>query len=80
MQGIKFSPSTITAKVGQTITWTNMDNVDHNVSATGAQTFNSSNFGQGGTYSMKLTKPGTINYVCTIHEMEGMTGTITVAS
>ena len=76
MQNIAFNPSTIHAKVGQTIKWTNDDSVDHNVTATSGETFKSSNFGQGSTYSTKLTKAGTIQYVCTIHP--GMTGTIVV--
>lgn len=76
MQNIAFSPKQLTAKVGQTIKWTNDDSVDHNVTATAGASFHSSNLGQGGTYETKLTKPGTISYVCTIHP--GMTGTITV--
>ena len=35
-----------------------------------------SDFGQGGTYTFKPTKAGTIAYVCTIHP--GMTGTLNV--
>ena len=76
MKNIQFSPKSITAKVGQTIKWTNDDSVDHNVTATSGGTFKSSNFGQGSSYSTKLTKAGTIQYVCTIHP--GMTGMIVV--
>ena len=76
MKNIQFSPTSITAKVGQTIKWTNDDSVDHNVTATSGASFKSSNFGQGASYSTKLTKAGTIQYVCTIHP--GMTGTIVV--
>jgi plastocyanin len=76
MQNIQYSPKSVTAKVGQTLKWTNDDPVDHNVIATSGATFKSSTFGQGGTYSFKATKAGTIQYVCTIHP--GMTGTIVV--
>jgi plastocyanin len=76
MKNIQFSPKSITARVGQTITWTNDDAVDHNVTATSGGAFKSGNFGQGKTYSTKLTKAGTIQYVCTIHP--GMTGMIVV--
>ena len=76
MQNIAFSPTQVTAKVGQTIKWTNDDTVDHNVVATKGATFKSKNFGSGGTFSAKLDKAGTITYVCTIHP--GMQGTITV--
>ena len=76
MKNIQFAPKSVTAKVGQTIKWTNNDSVDHNVTAKSGATFKSSNFGQGGTYSFKPTKAGTITYVCTIHP--GMDGTIIV--
>ncbi|HEV7362993.1 MAG TPA: plastocyanin/azurin family copper-binding protein [Solirubrobacteraceae bacterium] len=76
MKNIQFAPKSVTAKVGQTVKWTNDDSVDHNVTATSGETFKSSTFGQGATYSHKLAKAGTIKYVCTIHP--GMEGTIVV--
>ena len=76
MKNIQFSPKSISAKVGQTVKWTNDDAVDHNVTAKSGATFTSSTFGQCKTYSYKATKAGTISYVCTIHP--GMVGTIIV--
>ena len=76
MKNIQFVPKSMTAKVGQTVKWTNDDSVDHNVTATSGETFKSKNFAQGGTYSYKLDKAGTIKYVCTIHP--GMSGTLVV--
>ncbi len=76
MQNTAFDPKTTTVKVGQTIKWTNDDPFDHNVVATKGATFRSSDFGQGGTYSYKATKAGTISYVCTLHP--GMDATLTV--
>jgi plastocyanin len=76
MKNIQFSPKSISAKVGQTVKWTNDDTVDHNVVATAGETFKSKNFGPGATYAYKLDKAGTIKYVCTIHP--GMEGTIVV--
>ena len=76
MKNIQFAPTSVTAKVGQTIKWTNDDSVDHNVTAKSGATFKSSTFGQGKTYTYKATKAGTITYVCTIHP--GMDGTIIV--
>jgi plastocyanin len=78
MKNIQFAPTSVTAKVGQTIKWTNDDSVDHNVTAKSGATFTSSTFGQGKTYSYKATKAGTISYVCTIHP--GMVGTIIVTN
>ena len=76
LKDIAFHPSTVNAKVGQTIVWTNKDSTDHNVTAESGATFKSSDFGQGGTYSTKVTKVGTITYECTIHP--GMTGVVVV--
>lgn len=77
-QNIAISPANLTVKVGSTVKWTNMDMVDHNVTTTGGvQSFHSSDFGNGGTFSMKLTTAGVIHYICSIHPTE-MIGTITV--
>lgn len=79
MQNIAFSPATVQAKVGQTIKWTNEDAVDHNVIGSGAQSFRSpSAFGQGGTFSVKLTKPGTIKFICSLHPATMGNGKIVV--
>jgi len=76
MQNIAFAPKSATVKVGQKVTWTNADTVDHNVTANSGASFKSQNFGNGGTFSFTPTKAGTIKYVCTIHP--GMTATLTV--
>ncbi len=76
MQNIAFDPKAVTVKVGQKVTWTNDDSVDHNVTSQSGETIKSDNFGKGGTFSFTPTKAGTINYVCTIHP--GMTATLTV--
>jgi plastocyanin len=76
MQGIRFSPKTLTVKVGQPVKWKNEDSVDHNVTATSGASFHSPAFGQGGSYTFTPTKPGTISYVCTLHP--GMAGKLMV--
>jgi plastocyanin len=76
MKDIAFTPQSVTVRVGQQIDWTNDDDTDHNVIATSGASFRSSDFGQGGTFSYRPTRAGTIDYVCTIHP--GMTGTIVV--
>ena len=60
MQSIQFAPKTQAVKVGQTVTWVNEDGVDHNVTAKSGATFKSNDFGQGGTFTFKPTKAGTI--------------------
>lgn len=77
-RNIAIDPDTVRVKVGTTIKWTNYDAVDHNVtSESGPQKFASGDFGEGGTYEVKLTKPGIIHYECTIHPAT-MNGTIEV--
>jgi plastocyanin len=76
MKQIKFVPDHITAKVGQTIKWTNDDPFAHTVTAKSGATFDSGPVNAGATYTFKPTKAGTINYVCTIHPNQS--GTITV--
>jgi plastocyanin len=77
MKNIAFSPKSKSVKVGQKVTWVNDDDVDHNVTTTGgAAKFASDNFGKGGTYSFTPTKPGTIQYTCTLHP--GMDATLIV--
>jgi plastocyanin len=73
MKNIQFSPKSLSVKVGDTVTWTNDDSVDHNVIASA---FKSGNFGNGKSFSWKATKAGTFKYACTIHP--GMDGTLTV--
>jgi plastocyanin len=78
MKNLAFAPRKINAKVGQTIDWTNQDTAAHNVSYVSGPKFKSSGtLNTGSKFSLKLTQPGTIHYVCTIHPF--MTATIVVS-
>ena len=76
MKDILFVPDRITARVGQTVRWTNDDDVAHTVKATKGADFGSKSISKGETYEAKVSKAGTIDYVCTIHPSQR--GTITV--
>lgn len=76
MQNIAFDPKAVTVKVGQKVTWTNDDSVDHNVTSQSGETIKSQNFGKGATFSFTPTKAGAIKYTCTLHP--GMDATLTV--
>jgi plastocyanin len=79
-RNITIAPDTLRVKVGSTLRWTNYDSIEHNVSSQGGpQTFASQNFGEGKTFQIKLTKPGLIRYVCTIHPAS-MNGSIEVVN
>ena len=72
--GNGFSPSSLSIKVGDTVTWQNNDSVVHTATATDG-TFDSGQIAPNGNYSFKFTKAGTVNYTCTIH---GFAAAVTV--
>src|SRR5450432_1621029 len=76
MKNIAFNPEKIDARVGQTVTWTDRDvDTPHNVTYVSGPRFSSSpTLTTGESWTLKLTKPGTIRYRCTIHP--GMDGSI----
>jgi plastocyanin len=75
IKGFAFAPTAITAKVGDKITWTNQDSVDHTVTLDD-NSVDSGNLAQGATFSQAFTKAGTFAYHCKIHPQ--MKGTVTV--
>jgi plastocyanin len=68
-----FMPRTTAVPVGTTVTWTNKDGTEHNVTGAGLK---SASFGAGGTYSYTFAKAGTFMYACSLHPQ--MKGTVTV--
>ncbi len=73
-----FSPSSITVKVGEAVTWTNNGTTSHTVTADTISSDgpSSGNIANGGTYSFTFKKAGTYTYHCSIHSQ--MTGTVIV--
>jgi plastocyanin len=76
MKSVAFAPRSATVKVGQTVTWINEDRIPHDIAATSGASFASKAFATGETFEFRPTRPGTIAYVCTLHQ--GMGGTLTV--
>jgi plastocyanin len=72
-----FGPKMATVKVGQTITWTNDDDIPHTVVATD-KSFRSKVLDTGQSFSFTFTKPGQVAYFCSLHPM--MTGKVTVTA
>jgi plastocyanin len=74
-------PATDTVTAGSTMTWTwaETGQVMHSVQSIGATTFPSSALlaGEGSTYLVTFTTPGTYQYDCAVHG-QAMTGTIVV--
>ena len=75
IQGMAFSPSSITINVGDTIVWTNYDSASHTVTSNDG-TFDSGSISNGNTFSFTFTSAGTFNYYCAPHP--NMTGSVTV--
>lgn len=73
-----FAPMVTKVKVGDTVTWTNMDSVHHNVVADNPSSDapNGPLIGQGEKYSFKFTKAGTYTFHCQPHPY--MHGTVVV--
>ncbi len=78
MKNVAFDPKSVSAKVGDTVKWVNEDQPPHNVTYVSGPKFTSSGtLNTGDTFSIKLTAPGTIHYVCTIHPFLKATITVT---
>jgi len=73
MTGSTFVPEAIDAKVGDTVSFVNKDEIAHNATGDG---IDSGTIAGGATFDFKAADAGTISYVCTFHP--GMTGTINV--
>tara|TARA_B100001029_G_scaffold14478_1_gene9710 strand:+ start:1450 stop:3606 length:2157 start_codon:yes stop_codon:yes gene_type:complete len=74
---MKFNPDDLTINVGDTITWTNDDNMAHTATSTsGPVSFDSGNIASGATWSFTFTQAGTYDYKCAYHS--SMTASITV--
>ena len=71
-----FEPAQLTVTVGQTVTWTNRDDIPHTVVCAGK--FRSKTMDTDGTFSFTFTKAGRYPYVCMQHEGDGMVGEVTV--
>jgi len=77
IQGMAFSPGSLTVAAGTKVTWTNKDSAPHTVTSTGSPSFTSSGtLSQNGTYSFTFVTAGTYTYICSIHP--SMQGTIIV--
>jgi plastocyanin len=76
MKDIKFNPGTVTIKPGGKVTWTNDDSVGHDVTADDFKSGDPGAIQGGSTYSHTFKKPGTYDYVCSVHP--GMKGAVKV--
>ena len=69
-----FSPATLKVKVGDTVTWSNHDDIPHTVVSAGK--FRSKALDTDNTFSFTFTAAGEYKYFCSLHPH--MTGAVTV--
>src|SRR5581483_10226287 len=67
MQNTAFNPGSITISQNSSVTWTNKDNMTHNVTSNDGS-FASGDMPVGATYTHTFTNKGTYPYRCTIHQ------------
>jgi plastocyanin len=69
-----FTPAEVKVKVGDTVTWSNHDDIPHTVVSAGK--FRSKTMDTDGSFSFTFTAAGDYKYFCSLHPH--MTGTIKV--
>jgi len=69
-----FNPKVATVKAGDTVIWTNRDDIPHTVADPGK--FKSKALDTGDSFSFTFTTPGAYDYFCSLHPH--MTGRIVV--
>jgi amicyanin len=75
IDNFSFIPKSLTVKAGQTVTWTNRDDIPHIVVST-EKRFSSPVLDTDQAFSFRFREPGSYPYFCKIHPT--MTGTIVV--
>ncbi len=71
-----FTPTILHVQPGQTITWTNVDDMQHVVAGQSGEWGNFEGLNRGQTLSYRFTKSGVYPYTCFLHP--GMNGAVVV--
>ena len=74
LDNFTFAPNEVKVKVGDTVTWTNHDDIPHTVVSAGK--FRSKTMDTDGTFSFTFTSAGDYKYFCSLHPH--MTGAVKV--
>jgi Icc protein len=75
VDNFSFAPATVSVAVGTAVTWTNRDDIPHNVVST-ERAFKSPVLDTGETFSHTFDVAGTFKYYCSLHPR--MTGQVVV--
>ena len=76
LRNTAFNPAVIQVSPGATVTFTNNDGINHNVTFSSASITSIGDFSTGSKTAVMPTVTGTYAYRCTIHP--GMTGSVQV--
>lgn len=76
IKDFEFDPATVTAKVGDVITWTNNGPAGHTVTVDNQSGCDTGTISAGSTSSLTFTAAGSYPFHCSIHS--SMKGTITI--
>ncbi|MCU0269050.1 MAG: plastocyanin/azurin family copper-binding protein [Acidimicrobiales bacterium] len=71
-----FEPVDLDVEAGATVTWTNVDPIEHQIVSLDPGVLQSPRLAEGAAYSHTFERAGTYRYYCTIHNL--MKGTVTV--
>jgi amicyanin len=75
IDNFNFTPATLTVPVGTAVTWTNRDDIPHNV-VSDDKSIKSKTLDTDEKFTFTFSKPGTYTYFCSIHPK--MKGTVVV--
>ena len=62
-----FQPDVLTVAAGEMVEWKNAGIVPHTATSTDGKTFDSGQIQTGASWRITLKKPGTFEYICTLH-------------
>lgn len=75
LRHIAFHPRTLTIQRDESVTWLWADRgIAHNVTGHGFRSATRTH----GSFTVRFPHTGVFNYRCTVHQVEGMTGTVVV--
>ena len=66
IDNFSFTPPMLTLQAGSKVTWTNRDDIPHNI-VSSEQKFKSKPLDTDDNYSFTFTEPGTYQYFCGLH-------------
>jgi amicyanin len=66
IDNFSFTPAVLTVPAGTKVTWTNRDDIPHNI-VSSEQKFKSKPLDTDDAYSFTFTEPGTHQYFCGLH-------------